>query len=161
MKLVLQRLWHTKTLATGNYTCGFLSCEGFRSFSLEDTFHPQKIAGDTRIPAGFYELGLRKENTPLTIKHREAYKAMPWFKANPGWFHIEVLKIPNYSGAYIHSGNDNDHTLGCILPAYAFDISLVNNQSSKSLLAVNDLYQIIYPLLESGSKCHIEIRDEQ
>jgi len=163
MNFTLQRLYHTTGLAQGDYTAGFLTNESqsFRSWCLEDTYHAQKIHGSTRIPGGrLYELGLRKEATPLTLKHREAYKALPWFKAHPNWFHIEITKVPEYSGVYIHSGNDDAHTLGCLLPAYSFDISLLDKPSAKSMLAVNDFYAIAYPILESGSKVFITIKDE-
>ena len=163
MKFTLQRLYHTDSLAEGDYTCGFLTNEEqtFRSFVLEDGPNAVKIKGETRIPAGFYELALMKADTPLTIKHRAAYKDLPWFKAHPGWFHIEVTKIPNYSGVYVHSGNDDAHTLGCLLPAYLFDMSLKDKQSGKSMLAVNDFYAVTYPVLDGGGKAFIEIRDEK
>jgi len=163
MKFILQRLFHTKSLATGDYTCGFLQedeRQAFRSFVLEDTHHETKIPGSTRIPAGFYELKIRKEATPLTLKHREAYKALTWFKNNPNWYHIEITGIPNYAGVYIHSGNDDAHTLGCVLPNYAFDLTLQDSQGAKSSLAVNDFYALAYPVLEAGSKCFLEVRDE-
>lgn len=162
MKFINQRLYHTLSLATGNYTCGFMQNEEktFRSFVLEDTYHDHKIPGETRIPAGFRELKLRKELTPLTIKHREAYKSLPWFKANPDWYHIEITGIENFSGVYFHGGNDDSHTLGCNLPAYEWDMTKLDNQGGKSLLAVNDFYAIVHPLLEAGQKVFLETRDE-
>lgn len=161
MKFVNQRLFHTTGIKTGDYTCGHLNCRevGFNSFVLEDTYHEVKQAGTTRIPAGFYELKLHKEDTPLTIKHREAYKT-PWFKANPEWYHIEVTGIPNYSGVYIHSGNDDSHTLGCVLPAFEFDMTKQDNQTSHSLDAVDKFYSIVYPILVAGNKVFLEVRDE-
>lgn len=161
MKFILQRLFHTIANQGGDYTCGFLRSEdySFKSFCLEDTYHDKKIAGVTRIPEGFYELKLRREDTPLTIKHRASYQT-EWFKSNPGWYHIEVTGIANYSGVYIHSGNDDSHTLGCLLPAYTFDMTKSNNQTSNSLLAVDKFYSIAYPKLIAGTKCFIEIRNE-
>lgn len=163
MKFILKRQYHTLTNKDGNYTIGFLTNEeqSFRSLVLEDGYNKDKIHGQTRIPAGFYELGLRKEDTPLTLRHREAYKGLAWFDKNPDWYHIEVLKIPGYSGVYVHSGNDDSHTLGCLLPAYQLDMTLMEKPTSKSMLAVNDFYAIAYPLLDKGSKVHIEIRDEE
>lgn len=164
MNFTLKRLYHTTKLTTGNYTCGFLTndVQSFRSFCLEDGVSPtgQKIAGQTRIPAGKYELKLQKTDTPLTIKHRKDYANTGWFKANPNWYHIEVTGIPNYAGVYVHSGNDDAHTLGCLLPNYAFDLSVTDNQGSKSLLAVSDFYAICYPLLEKGEKVFIDVKDE-
>jgi len=161
MKFINQRLYYTKGIKGGDYTCGFLTndIKTFRSFTLEDTHNDTKIAGDTRIPSGFYELKLRMADTPLTIKHRAGYKT-EWFKANPEWYHIEITGIQNYTGVYIHSGNDDAHTLGCLLPAFTFDMTKGNNQTSNSLLAVDKFYSIVYPLLMVGTKCFIEMRDE-
>lgn len=163
MKFINQRLYFTKGLQTGDYTCGFFHNEEdtFRSFLLEDTYHENKIPGVTRIPAGFYELKIHKADTPLTIKHREAYKESSWFKAHPGWYHIEITGVPNYSGVYFHSGVDDSHTLGCNLPCFGFDMSLKDNQGSKSLMAVDAFYSVAYPILEAGQKVFLETRDEQ
>src|SRR5258707_967633 len=118
MKFTNQRNFHTVGNPKGDYTLGINTCDfaPYKSFILEDTFHPTKIAGETRFKAGLYPLAIRKELTELTKKHREAYAKNPdgtWFKANPDWFHIEITKIPEYSGCYIHSGIDDSHTKGC------------------------------------------------
>lgn len=162
MEFTLQRLYHTKGIASGDYTCGFLrnDVETFRSFLLEDTYNPTKIAGITRIPAARYELKINKVLTPLTKTHREAYKSTPWFKANPDWYHIEVTGIVGYSGVYIHSGNDDSHTLGCLLPNYSFDMTKLDSQGSNSLTAVDKFYSIVYPLLLNDTKVFIKIMNE-
>lgn len=146
----LQRLFDN-----GKYTLDHLvnNDKTFHSFVIEDVHRAVKIAGETRIPAGFYSLGIRKEETPLTIKHR-AYG--DWFK-----FHIEILNIPNFHGVYFHAGNDASHTEGCITPGYAFDLTLEKNQQGKSTLAVKDFYSIVYPKLEAGEKVHLQIADEE
>ncbi len=170
MKFVNQRLYHTKGNKEGDYTCGHLTNrEGFESFMLEDTYNDTKIAGVTRIPAGFRELKILKVDTPLTKAHRISYAAKQklnpeihgtWFLENPDWFHIEITGVANYKGIYIHSGIDDSHTLGCNLPCFAFDTSVANNQGAKSLAATNKFYSIVYPLLESGTKVFLETRDE-
>lgn len=157
-----QRLFHTKSLPSGDYSLSFIHCDEieFRCFALEDTFNATKIAGRTRIPADLYELKLRKELTPLTVKHRESYKELWWFKANPNWWHIEITAIKNYSGVYYHSGIDDKHTLACVLPAYSFDMTKVNDQSALSKLATNNFYSKVHPILESGRKVWTQIKDE-
>lgn len=161
MKFISQRLWHTVGNPEGDYSCAHLTNrQGFESFLLEDAPHDVKIKGQTRIKAGFYELGIHNILTPLTIKHREAYKNSPWFKANPDWFHIEIMNVPEFTGIYMHSGVDDSHTDGCNLPCFGFDISKANNQGFNSLMAVDKFYSIVYPLLKAGTKVFIEIRDE-
>lgn len=140
----------------GVYTLDHLvnDAKTFHSFVIEDVARAVKVPGETRIPAGFYTLGIRKDDTPLTLKHRTAYGS--WFK-----YHIEILNILNFHGVYIHSGNDASHTEGCITPGYAFDITSTSNQQGKSTIAVKDFYAIVYPKLEAGEKVFLEIRDEE
>lgn len=165
MKFIHQRLFHTVGNAAGDFTCSHITNrKNFDSFALEDTYHPEKIAGKTRIPGGFlYELELQKADTPLTIKHRETYAKHPdglWFKENPGWYHIEITGIDNYKGVYLHTGVDDSHTLGCVLPCFGFDLKEKDNQGKKSMQATNLLYSIVYPLLVKGERCFWEVRDE-
>ncbi len=168
IKLINQRLFHTTGNPGGDYTCGYFhSMEPivpFKSFMLEDTYHEEKIPGVTRIPAGVYEIKIHNLLTPLTLKHREAYAKHPdakWFKENKGWFHIEIAGIPNYSGVYFHSGVDDSHTLGCNLPCFGFDLSMKDNQGSKSLAAVDKFYSLFYPiLLAKQHQVFIDVRDE-
>jgi len=161
MKFINQRLFFTKGNPKGDYTLGHLfnDADTFHSFNLEDTYHPTKIKGETRIPAGVYPLKLMKVDTPLTIKHRAAYKT-PWFLANPGWYHIEITGIKNYSGVYFHSGNDDSHTLGCNLPCYSFDLSKQDMPGSLSMAATDKFYSIVYPLLIAGKEVLLDVRDE-
>ena len=154
MKFLQQRLFHTD-----KFSCSFVENEQrtFRSWCLEDTKRAIKIPGQTRIPAGFYELKIRKEETPLTLRHRAAYN-----KPNDSWFkfHIEVTGIPGFDSVYVHTGNDVDDTEGCLLFAYTFDMSVPTDQALKSTAAVRAFYEKVYPLLEAGERCFIEIRDE-
>jgi hypothetical protein len=170
MRYDLQRLYYTRTNPRGNYSMGFMANveRTFRSLSLEDTHQDgPKIPGITRIPSGFYTLGLRRVVTPLTEKHRADYAkfkrpdgSATWFSENPEWFHIEILNVPNFSGVYIHSGVDDEHTLGCVLPAYSFDMLRQDRPSSNSLLAVDDFYRITHPILDRGGIVHLVIHDE-
>ena len=149
MKFTLQRLFDY-----GHYTLGFVQNEDktFHSFSCEDTYRAVKIKGETRIPAGFYELKINKADTPLTIKHRAAYG--DWFK-----YHIQVTNVQGFEGIYIHTGKDQDWTEGCLLFGYDFNLSLPKGNQSLTLEAIKDFYAIAYSLLESGSKVTIEIKD--
>lgn len=143
----------------GKYTLDHLmnDAKTFHSFVLEDVARAVKIPGETRIPAGFYPLGIRKQDTELTLKHRANPAYAEWgFK-----YHIEVLNIQNFNGVYFHSGVDASQTEGCITPGYAFDLTLDKNPQAKSMLAVKAFYAIVYPKLETGEKVFLEIVDEQ
>lgn len=128
----------------------------FINYVLEDEFREIKVKGETRIPAGYYELKIRKEDTPLTIKHREAYGQ--WFK-----YHIEVTGVPNFQGIYIHAGNNDTHTDGCLLVGNSQNNhhTVQGNPLVSSIDGTRRVYELIYPELEAGRKVFIEIRDEK
>lgn len=126
--------------------------------TLEDEFREVKVGGETRIPAGRYELKIRKEETPLTLRHRTSYNRgfkMPWFK-----YHIEITGIPNFKYVYVHAGNTDDHTDGCLLLGLGSQningVQSINN----SILACKAWYGEVYDELERGEKAWIEFRDE-
>lgn len=153
MNLILQRFSDN-----GKSTLGLLfHKEGkkFLNYTLEDEFREVKVKGETRIPAGYYELKIRKEDTPLTIKHRESYGT--WFK-----YHIEVTNVPNFQGIYIHAGNSDAHTEGCLLVGNSQNnhMTTQGNPLVSSIDGTRRVYELVYPHLEAGGKAFIEIRDE-
>lgn len=79
----------------------------FQCFGLEDEFRYEKKHSETRIPAGTYDLGIRRVGG-----FHDRYKKM--FSA----FHegmIEVLNVPNFKYILIHIGNTDKDTGGCLL----------------------------------------------
>ncbi len=165
MKFINQRQFFTQGNAKGDYTLGIVQCDfnPYKAFILEDVYRPQKVKGQTRFSAGLYRLAIMKQNTVLTIKHRESYAAHPdgeWFRKNPGWYHIEITGIANYSYCYVHSGIDDSHTEGCNLPSYGFDLTKQDNPASLSVKATNDFYALVYPLLIAAKEIFWETKDE-
>lgn len=137
---------------TGNQTIGYLLINGiYFCWTLEDEFRKEKKKGDTRIPNGVYQLGIMKADTPLTLKHRKSYGS--WFK-----YHIEITKVPNFTGIYIHAGNDETHTDGCLLLGDTLNNPNIvpKNPLLNSTQAVKRFYEIVYPLLEQGEQVLIE-----
>jgi hypothetical protein len=125
----------------------------FFSYTLEDEFRASKVSGETRIPAGFYELVIRKQDTPLTKKYQDRY---PWFK-----HHIEVKNVPGFTGVYMHIGNTDQDTDGCILLGDNADNNNLGNGSiSNSTQAFRRFYENLYNHLIIG-KAFLEIRDEK
>ncbi len=137
---------------TGNQTIGYLLINGiYFCWTLEDEARASKVKGETRIGEGLYKLGIMKQDTPLTIKHRKAYG--PWFK-----YHIEITKVPNFTGIYIHAGNNETHTDGCLLLGDTLHnpIIIPKDPLLNSTQAVKRFYEIVYPLLEQGKEVTIE-----
>lgn len=126
----------------------------FFSFTLEDEFREKKLAGETRIPAGTYRLVVQRSDTPLTLKHRKAYGS--WFV-----YHIEISGIRDFSGVYIHAGNDDDHTEGCLLLGDVLTNHLIvpAKPLGSSIQAIKRFYEKVYPLLEKGEQVFLEIKD--
>ena len=133
-----------------NQTFGILTGDGFTSWVLEDEPRINKVAGETRIPARTYKLAIRKQDTPLTMKHRVAYG--DWFK-----YHIEITGVPNFTGIYFHAGNDQSHTDGCPLLGNILDITKTYKPLTDSTAAVKRFYDKYYPLIESGEEVLITI----
>lgn len=126
----------------------------FQSYTLEDEYRDVKVAKETRIPAGFYELCLQKNDTPKTLAYRAKY---PWFKD-----HIEVTKVKGFVGVYIHIGNKDEDTEGCILLGdTANNNNITTGEISSSTVAFKRFYETVYELLSKGNKIFLEIRDEK
>ena len=125
----------------------------FMSYTIEDEFRADKVSKETRIPAGFYELKWRKQDTPLTLKYRKRFN---WFK-----YHIEVTNVPNFTGVYIHIGNTDDDSAGCILVGDNADNNRLGGGSiSNSTQAYTRIYSEIGSVLDNNGKVFLEIRDE-
>src|SRR5688572_15576827 len=106
MNFLLQRFSDNRSS-----TIGLLFKKGipfpFECYTLEDEFRESKVSGETRIPAGTYKIVLQKNETPKTLQYRKKY---PWFK-----HHVMIENVPGFVGIYIHIGNDDKDTDGCLL----------------------------------------------
>ncbi len=80
--------------------------DDFYCYGLEDQYQEVKVQNETRIPAGTYNIGLRTEGG-MTIKYALRY---PFHK---GMLHIQ--DVPGFTCIYIHTGNKDSHTAGCLL----------------------------------------------
>jgi len=138
----------------GSTTIGLLYLNGFfYCYTLEDTHHEVKIAGETRIPAGKYSVDFIRQDTPLTIKYREAF---------PEWFsyHLEIQNVPGFAGVYIHSGGDHTHTEGCLLVSDSLTVKPDNKFLTNSKNTFQKLYIYLKQEIEKGTKVRLIVRDE-
>ena len=120
-------------------------------FVVEDEPRAVKVIGETRIPAGKYKLSIRKLKTPMTIKYRNKYK---WFKN-----HIELEKVPGFTGIYVHIGNTEKDTMGCQIIGLDASIALGHFVNMRSTLLFQEWYNDVYFALESGLTIYWEITD--
>ena len=119
----------------------------FFCFTLEDENNDEKVAEETRIPAGIYDLGLRRSKSPMTVKYREKYK---WFK-----HFIKIKNVRQFEYIYLHIGNNEKHTAGCILLGFGADLQ--NLTLSNSTEAMKLLYKRLYKKIDAGKKVNIII----
>ena len=93
--------------STGKDTLGLLFRDGlFLSYTLEDEHRTQKVAGETRIPAGSYRLALRRAGRLYKKYSRRFHEDHPML-----W----LQDVPGFQWIYIHIGNTEADTEGCIL----------------------------------------------
>ena len=79
----------------------------FACFGLEDEYREDKVASETRIPAGSYIVGIRAEggfHQRYKFKFNSIHKGM-----------LQVKDVPGFEYILIHVGNTDDDTAGCLL----------------------------------------------
>lgn len=118
----------------------------FLCFTLEDEFREKKVRGETRIPAGTYNITLR---TVGGTNKRYNEKFGTDFNKGMLW----VRNVPNFEYILIHIGNKESHTDGCLLVG---DTQTQNKTKSGFIGASTEAYKRIYPpianqILDGGS----------
>ena len=121
----------------------------FLCYSLEDEYRNDKIMHETRVPAGTYQIKLRKEggfNARYTKKYGNFHKGM-----------LHVQDVPGFEYILIHTGNTDEHTSGCLIVGDSQE----NNQLvkygfiGKSVQAYKRIYTPIAEALEKGEEVTI------
>jgi hypothetical protein len=129
-----------------DYMRGELFIDGIKQCeTLEDERREIKVKAETAIPDGQYEIKLRTEGG-LHGKYSQKYpfhKGMLWLQ-----------NVPNFEYIYIHTGNTDDHTEGCIL------VGMVKTQDGigRSVEAYTNIYPQIADAIGRGEKVMIEVR---
>lgn len=104
----------------------------FECFTLEDEAREIKVPGETRIPAGSYQVEFRKILSPMTKKYRKKYSWFTW--------HLELKNVPGFQFIYIHIGNYTYNSNGCILVGQGAQAKKGEFVISSSALAFRDIY---------------------
>lgn len=121
--------------------------------TLEDEKRSKKVKGETRIPAGKYEIKLRKVLSGLTKKYRSHYDWFTW--------HLELQDVPDFKHVYIHIGNYDEDTDGCILVGNGFTDMQKESHIWNSTETFRELYEILRNRLEKGEQVFITIYDHK
>lgn len=115
----------------------------FVCFGLEDEYREEKVAKETRIPAGRYRVGVRTEggfHKKYSARFPDMHRGM-----------LHVLDVPNFQFILIHIGNTDEDTAGCLLVGLhaAADDGELRVTSSK--LAYMQLYPMVIGAAERGA----------
>lgn len=146
MILTLERFQHGH-----DATLGLLRVNGiFECFTVEDEHREEKVDGETRIPAGVYPITLRNEGG-MTQRYAEKFpfhRGMLWLR-----------DVPNFKYVYIHIGNTDDNTSGCILVNQGAMKVGDGGYGMSSTPAYTALYEKIIKAMDSGETVYIVIED--
>ena len=153
--LTLQRDLESKE--NGGWTLGTLTIKPLKGdkismFTLEDEGREVKVPGETRIPAGVYELKWNTtggKNATYKKDFPDIHKGM-----------IEITGINNgkmkFEAVYIHVGNFEKDTEGCPLVGLTRDT--IKGTIGNSRVAYRTFYKAMIPLIDSGN-AWIEVID--
>jgi hypothetical protein len=124
---------------------------GAMCFGLEDQAQEVKVMAETRIPAGVYPIKLRTVGSfhpRYAAKFPDIHKGMLWLQ-----------DVPGFEWIYIHMGNTDDHTSGCLLVALQGRFSLDSRMTiPNSEPAYRRLYEAVVDAAEAGD-LFIHVKD--
>lgn len=131
-------------LSTAEATLSKIYIDGvFECFGLEDGPREVKVPGETRIPAGVYRVGVRREGG----FHRRYSNDRRTRDYHRGMLH--VLDVPGFQWILIHIGNFEWDTDGCLLVGGKADEQRMCVYNSA--LAYEALYKRAIAAAERGS----------
>lgn len=127
-------------------------------FTLEDEYREVKKYGETRIPAGRFEIKLRKEGGFYDNYSNHKNATIKALTRKYGM--LEIIGIPEYQYVLIHIGNTEADTAGCILIGNQAE----NNSNKKGFVSDSAgayifLVSAIYAAIEKGKQVFINIID--
>ena len=125
----------------------------FLCYSLEDEYRNDKVMHETRVPAGTYQIQLRKVggfNARYAKKYGDFHKGM-----------LHVQDVPGFEYILIHTGNTDEHTSGCLIVGDSQENNqlMKNGFIGKSVQAYKRIYTPIAKALEDGEEVTIEYID--
>ena len=112
----------------------------FVCFGLEDEYREEKVVGETRIPAGTYQVTLRQEGG-----FHQRY-ARRFQNIHRGMLHIR--DVPNFQWILIHCGNTDEHTAGCLLVGS----QAITEPGGMSITSSTAAYRRFYPLVVDAAE---------
>jgi len=139
--------------ANSPHSEGYRCKRTFLAYTLEDEHRDEKKYGETRIPNGTYEVGLRT----VGGYHQKYSKRFP--DIHIGMLH--VTNVPGFEYILIHCGNTDEHTAGCLLVGDSQENNQIttNGFIGKSTQAYKRIYPRIAEAIECGEKVLITYKN--
>lgn len=138
-----------RLMSSTEETLGMIQCGDHIFGTLEDEYRKVKVPGETRIPAGTYDIKLRTAS-PMAQRYEDkfgpSHKGIPWLQ-----------NVPGFEWVYLHIGNDADDTAGCILVGNA--VNFAEGKLLYSTPAYNYIQAEIQAALDAGESVTITIED--
>lgn len=156
MELLLARLATSETATLGILWDASQAKRRALAFSVEDEPRADKVPGETRIPAGRYLLALRRAggmHQRYSERFGARHRGMLWLRA-PDQPDGEV---PGFRFIYVHLGNSEADTEGCICIARQADLGTMTiPQSTNRYLEV---YEELADRIEAGEAVWLTVWD--
>ena len=125
----------------------------FLCYTLEDERRALKVKGETRVPAGTYNIKLRKEGG-FHARYTKKY----------GGFHrgmLHICDVPNFEWILLHTGNTDEHTAGCLIVGDSQENNIIIKDGfiGKSGNAYKRIYPAIAKAIEQNEEVTITYTD--
>lgn len=133
-------------------TLGLLFVNGtWRCYTCEDERRQVKVIGETRIPNGRYEIVIR-DTGGMAARYRDRFPG----EEHPGM--LWLLDVPDFEWIYIHIGNTEKHTDGCILVGKTVHMTTDGGGTiGQSAAAYIELYREILSAMRRGERVFINV----
>lgn len=122
----------------------------FQCFGLEDEYREFKVAKETRIDAGVYDVVVRTfggHHERYTRRFPDIHQGM-----------LELVSVPNFTNILIHCGNNDEHTDGCLLLGMGANAEPGDMSISQSVTAYKRFYSAVIEAALLG-RLQIEFQD--
>lgn len=129
----------SKVYVDGKYFC----------LALEDSVRDEKIPESTAIPAGQYNVQLRKAGG-MHARYARLYPGLHRGMA-------QMMQVPNFEYVYIHIGNYFSDTAGCVLVGDYWKMKDGDYAVYGSTRTYLQLYVLMCKAWDNGEKVTVEI----
>lgn len=134
-------------------TLGLLFIDAkFACYTLEDEPREVKVPGETCIPVGTYRIDLRTDGL-MTRRYAKKFPDM-----HRGMLHLQ--DVPGFEYVYIHYGNHEGQTDGCILVGDTAQQNVTERGFvGAAVAAYRRIYQPICDAIMVGEKVSITVEN--